>query len=283
MLDRHLHPRLKPVLNAAAALLDRPAISPDGLTLFGFAIGVLALPFLALGWYPAALAAIVLNRLLDGLDGALARRRGLTDAGGFLDISLDFLFYALVPFGFILADPAHNALAGGWLLFAFIGTGSSFLGLRPQIVLLSRRADGRDGNYRAICAELPVSGVVCVAGVDVWRTVLADDLYAGVERIPYPEAGKRLMGGFFPARAALSRATGPQSSAVRCASAVFGKCAGKDASRRCIWPTGELHTAFRAAFPARDRVFRVAAPLVPAAVVDRDVVPAHRPGVHKGF
>lgn len=69
----------------------------------------------------------MLNRLLDGLDGALARRRGLTDAGGFLDISLDFLFYALVPFGFILADPAHNALAGGWLLFAFIGTGSSFL------------------------------------------------------------------------------------------------------------------------------------------------------------
>lgn len=127
MLDSRLHPRLKPVLNAIARVLDRPGISPDGLTLFGFAIGVLALPFLALGWYGAALAAIVLNRLLDGLDGALARRRGLSDAGGFLDISLDFLFYALVPFGFIVADPAKNALAGGWLLFAFIGTGSSFL------------------------------------------------------------------------------------------------------------------------------------------------------------
>ncbi|XNM56531.1 CDP-alcohol phosphatidyltransferase family protein [Escherichia coli] len=58
----------------------------------GFAIGVLALPFLALGWYLAALIVILLNRLLDGLDGALARRRGLTDAGGFLDISLDFFF-----------------------------------------------------------------------------------------------------------------------------------------------------------------------------------------------
>lgn len=127
MLDSRLHPRLKPVLNAIARGLDRPGISPDGLTLFGFAIGVLALPFLALGWYGAALAAIVLNRLLDGLDGALARRRGLSDAGGFLDISLDFLFYALVPFGFIVADPVQNALAGGWLLFAFIGTGSSFL------------------------------------------------------------------------------------------------------------------------------------------------------------
>ncbi len=127
MLDRHLHPRVKPALNQLAALLDRPFISPDGLTLTGFAIGGLALPFLALNSYLAALVAIALNRLLDGLDGALARRRGLSDAGGFLDIALDFLFYALVPFGFALAAPAENALAAAWLLFAFMGTGSSFL------------------------------------------------------------------------------------------------------------------------------------------------------------
>ncbi|MCE9991679.1 CDP-alcohol phosphatidyltransferase family protein [Enterobacter asburiae] len=127
MFDKHLHPRLKPALNQIAAALDKPCITPDGLTLAGFAVGVLALPFLALGWYTAALVAIVINRLLDGLDGALARRRGLSDAGGFLDIALDFLFYALVPFGFALAMPGENALAAAWLLFAFIGTGSSFL------------------------------------------------------------------------------------------------------------------------------------------------------------
>lgn len=109
MLDRHLHPRIKPLLHQCVRVLDKPGITPDGLTLVGFAIGVLALPFLALGWYLAALVVILLNRLLDGLDGALARRRGLTDAGGFLDISLDFLFYALVPFGFILAAPQQNA------------------------------------------------------------------------------------------------------------------------------------------------------------------------------
>lgn len=91
MLDRHLHPRIKPLLHQCVRVLDKPGITPDGLTLMGFAIGVLALPFLALGWYLAALIVILLNRLLDGLDGALARRRGLTDAGGFLDISLDFL------------------------------------------------------------------------------------------------------------------------------------------------------------------------------------------------
>lgn len=108
MLDRHLHPRIKPLLHQCVRVLDKPGITPDGLTLVGFAIGVLALPFLALGWYLAALVVILLNRLLDGLDGALARRRGLTDAGGFLDISLDFLFYALVPFGFILAAPQQK-------------------------------------------------------------------------------------------------------------------------------------------------------------------------------
>ena len=110
MLDRHLHPRIKPLLHQCVRVLDKPGITPDGLTLVGFAIGVLALPFLALGWYLAALVVILLNRLLDGLDGALARRRELTDAGGFLDISLDFLFYALVPFGFILAKCAGRRL-----------------------------------------------------------------------------------------------------------------------------------------------------------------------------
>lgn len=89
---------------------------------------MLALPFLALGWYPAALIAIVLNRLLDGLDGALARRRGLTDAGGFLDIALDFLFYALVPFGFALAAPADNAIAAAAAVRVY-GDGQQFSGL----------------------------------------------------------------------------------------------------------------------------------------------------------
>ncbi len=48
-----------------------------------------------------------------------------------LDIALDFLFYALVPFGFGLADPLNNAPAGGWLLFAFIGTGEQLSALPP--------------------------------------------------------------------------------------------------------------------------------------------------------
>jgi phosphatidylglycerophosphate synthase len=69
----------------------------------------------------------LLSRLLDGLDGAVARASTPTDRGGFLDITLDFLFYAAIPLGFAFADPAANALPAAVLLASFIGTGSSFL------------------------------------------------------------------------------------------------------------------------------------------------------------
>jgi phosphatidylglycerophosphate synthase len=75
----------------------------------------------------AALALILVNRVCDGLDGALARRKEPTDLGGFLDITFDFIFYAAIPFGFALADPASNGLAAAFLIFSFVGTGSSFL------------------------------------------------------------------------------------------------------------------------------------------------------------
>ncbi|XNM71170.1 CDP-alcohol phosphatidyltransferase family protein [Escherichia coli] len=105
-------------------------MSADGITLLGFAIGVLALPFLALGWYGLAPAAIVANRLLDGLDGALARRRGLTDAGGFLDIALDFLLDQVVPFGFMLADPTANAWRGAGCCLRLWAPAAAFWRLR---------------------------------------------------------------------------------------------------------------------------------------------------------
>ena len=67
------------------------------------------------------------NRLLDGLDGPVARLTQATDRGAFLDIALDFAFYAVIPLAFAFADSSANALAAAVLLTAFIGTGSSFL------------------------------------------------------------------------------------------------------------------------------------------------------------
>jgi phosphatidylglycerophosphate synthase len=70
--------------------------------------------------------AILVNRLADGLDGAIARQRGPSDFGAYLDIVCDFVFYGAVVFGFILAAP-ENRLPGAFLLLTFIGTGGSFL------------------------------------------------------------------------------------------------------------------------------------------------------------
>ncbi len=127
MLDRYSIKVIKAPLNWGASLLDQAGFNANQVTLAGFIIGLLVFPALALEQYTLALIIIVLNRLCDGLDGALARRQGVTDAGGFLDISLDFLFYSLVPFGFVVANPELNAVAGAFIIFAFIGTGSSFL------------------------------------------------------------------------------------------------------------------------------------------------------------
>ncbi|MFM4963083.1 CDP-alcohol phosphatidyltransferase family protein [Aeromonas bivalvium] len=127
MLDRYAIVLIRRPLNALASPMARLGVSANQISITGFVIGMLSLPLLALGQFEAALVCILLNRIMDGLDGAIARLKGITDCGGFLDITLDFIFYAAVVLGFALADPANHALAAATLLFAFMGTGSSFL------------------------------------------------------------------------------------------------------------------------------------------------------------
>lgn len=127
MLDRAIQTAIKPVLNRVARGLVRRGVSADAVTVIGFVIGMAAAASIAFGHPLQGLALLLLSRLLDGLDGAVARATQPTDRGGFLDITLDFLFYAAIPLAFAIADPAHNALPAAVLLAAFIGTGSSFL------------------------------------------------------------------------------------------------------------------------------------------------------------
>ena len=127
MLDRRATSLLRPAITRGARWLVRAGLSADQLTLLGFCLGILAALLIASEHYWTGAAAILLSRLLDGLDGAVARQTRVTDAGAFLDIALDFLFYASIPLAFAVADPARNALAAAVLLAAFVGTGSSFL------------------------------------------------------------------------------------------------------------------------------------------------------------
>ncbi|MGB4058894.1 MAG: CDP-alcohol phosphatidyltransferase family protein [Burkholderiaceae bacterium] len=136
MFDRAFNALAQRPLHRAAQWLHARGVRADAVTVAGFAVGLLALPLIATGHPLWALAAMAANRLGDGLDGALARLATPTDRGAFLDIAFDFLFYASIPLGFALADPAANALPAAVLLFAFMGTGSSFLAFA---VLAARR------------------------------------------------------------------------------------------------------------------------------------------------
>ena len=127
MIDRYLYPLQARLLHPVGRWLHGAGVGADAVTLAGFGVGLCAVPLLAVQAYGWALAAILLNRLADGLDGAVARAAGPSDRGAFLDIALDFFFYAAVPVGFALADPGSNALAAAVLVWAFVGTGSSFL------------------------------------------------------------------------------------------------------------------------------------------------------------
>ncbi|MDZ7938128.1 MAG: CDP-alcohol phosphatidyltransferase family protein [Rhodoferax sp.] len=127
MLDRYATALIRPPIAATARVLVRVGLGANTITLIGFSIGLVAAFLIANGAYLAGASAIFLSRLCDGLDGAVARLTQATDAGGFLDIALDFLFYASIPLAFAIGNPAEHALPAAVLLAAFIGTGSSFL------------------------------------------------------------------------------------------------------------------------------------------------------------
>ena len=111
MLDKWTLNWVKPVAEKIARGLKKIHITPDQVSVMGFIVGMLAIPALWQHQYYLAAGMIAINRLCDGIDGTLARLYGPTDAGGYLDITLDFLFYSGVVWGFALADPGKNALA----------------------------------------------------------------------------------------------------------------------------------------------------------------------------
>ena len=126
MFDARLRPLVDRILDPVGAFVAQRGVTANQVSFAGFGLGIAAAIAVALGFEIAAVVLIIANRVCDGLDGAVARSTGGTDLGAYLDITLDFLFYSAVPFAFAVADPA-NAMAAAFLIFSFVGTGSSFL------------------------------------------------------------------------------------------------------------------------------------------------------------
>ncbi|KNZ32426.1 MAG: membrane protein [Methylibium sp. NZG] len=170
MLDRLAIDLLRPALMRVARASARVGLHADQVTLIGFAIGLGAAGAIAAQHYLLGLALLLTSRLCDGIDGALARLSQPTDRGAFLDITLDFLFYAAIPLAFAWADPADNALAAAVLLAAFVGTASSFLAFS---VLAAKRgltstAYPSKGIYYLGGLTEATETIVCFAAMCLW-------------------------------------------------------------------------------------------------------------------
>ena len=128
MLDGVMRRLVSPPLERAGAALAARGVGADQVTLAGLAAALAMGAAVATGHFALALACLVLSRIADGLDGAVARHSRLSDFGGILDIVCDFAFYAAVPVGFALVDGAACAVPAVVLLASFYLNAASFLG-----------------------------------------------------------------------------------------------------------------------------------------------------------
>ena len=127
MFDAQLRPLIDRLLNPIGRGLVALGMTANQLTMIGAAFGLIAAGCVAAGLFYPALWFVIANRVIDGLDGAVARASRSSDFGGYLDIVSDFIFYSAIPLAFAVARP-ETALAAAFLIFSFIGTATSFLG-----------------------------------------------------------------------------------------------------------------------------------------------------------
>ena len=126
MFDVALRRLVDPALIRVAGWVSGARISANALTISGAGLGLGAAFCIAQSHFAAALVFIVLSRIFDGLDGAIARINGPTELGGYLDILCDYVFYLSVPVAFAWIDPA-NQMPALILVASFTLTAVSFL------------------------------------------------------------------------------------------------------------------------------------------------------------
>lgn len=126
MLDSIVKTYTDPHLNKLGKILSNLGITAIQMTLIGFLFGVISIVLISIGKPNIGVIFLIMSRLCDGLDGAIARHTKITDFGGFLDIVCDFIIYSGVVFAFGIMNSSF-LIYSLILLFSFIGPITSFL------------------------------------------------------------------------------------------------------------------------------------------------------------
>lgn len=156
MLDMILRPIKERVLTPLAAAVGR-RVSPMAVTIAAFVAGMMAALFAARAMEGAALAAWIMNRVLDGFDGTLARtQKTQSDLGGYVDLLLDFIVYAAIPIALVAAAPVARwptlAVSALVLLGVFYVNAASWMYLAA---VLEKRGTGARSRGELTSVAMP--------------------------------------------------------------------------------------------------------------------------------
>jgi len=129
-------------------------VTPMMVTLAALIAGVATAWAIVQGANALALGLWITNRALDGLDGTLARvQETQSDFGGYTDIVLDFVVYAIVPMAMVIAAAElGTAMAGAFLLATFFVNAASWMYLAA---ILERRDAGASKTGELTTVTMP--------------------------------------------------------------------------------------------------------------------------------
>lgn len=145
MLDRYARRLYAPALQRAVEPLAGAGVGAGTVTAVALAVGIGGCVAVAVGAWTPALVLWLVNRGLDGLDGALARRRAPSDLGGLLDLLADFVVYGAFVVALAVAEPGAR-LGCGALLASYLLNVVALLGFGA----LMRERDLGPGDERSL-------------------------------------------------------------------------------------------------------------------------------------
>ncbi len=151
----HLLRGLKDRLLAPLAMLLR-GVPPNLLSVVALAFGLGAAVAASRAAWGVGLALWLTNRIIDGLDGTVARvAERQTDFGGYLDILLDFVVYAAVPVGLAIQSTDRVVL-----LWTAAMEGAFFVNACSWMYLsavLEKRASGAQATGELTTVTMPAA------------------------------------------------------------------------------------------------------------------------------